>query len=374
MRVLDLTDEHVVYSTKLLADLGAEVIRLEPPDPDSVRRFRLREEQESERERVDGNTFHAYFNAGKRSVALDLTTSEGLALFEQLCSWADVVVEGLRAWGLSDELYARCCEANPALVWVAAREFAPETREKPKTTEIVRFALSGLMSITGAPSQPPMLVGGGLSNAVVSVNVAVAAYLGFISAQKTRQGGLIWVSAYEALVNIMQQDLFEAAFTHRAGKRCGSRHRHVAVAGASPCKDGFFVVSANEPANWRSLVEMVGDERLMDEHLNDEQRRKQQTDYIFELIAQWSAGSRKNEVAEAGQARRIPMAPVHDSLDVLHDPHLRARRVFQVVDNEEVAVLRAPWSEPVRPAPRLGQHTSEVVKEFELLTAARKGS
>ncbi len=373
MRVLDLTDEQVVYSTKLLADLGAEVIRLEPPTPDGVRRWRLREEQESERGRVDNNAFHAYFNAGKRSVTLDSTTPEGLSRFVQLCSCTDVVVEGLRAWWPSDEIYARCCEANPALIWVAAREFAPGTREQPKTTEIVRYALSGLMSITGAPGQPPMLVGGGLSNAVVSVNVAVAAYLGFISAQRTRQGGLIWVSAYEALVNVMQQDLFEAAFTQQAGKRCGSRHRHVAIAGASPCQDGFFVVSANEPANWRSLVEMVGDKRLMDEHLNDEQWRKQQTDYIFELIAQWSAGSRKNEVAEAGQARRIPMAPVHDSRDVLQDPHLHARGVFQEMDNEAVAVLRAPWSEPLRPAPRLGQHTAEVVKEFELLTAARNG-
>ncbi len=374
MRVLDLTDEQVVYSTKLLADLGAEVIRLEPPVPDGVRQWRLREEQESERKGVDGNVFHAYFNAGKRSMTLDLATPEGLSLFVHLCTCADVVVEGLQAWGPSDEIYARCCEANPALVWVAAREFAPETKEPPKTTEIVRFALSGLMSITGAPGQPPMLVGGSLSNAVVSVNVAIAAYLGFISAQRTRQGGFIRVSAYEALVNVMQQDLFEAAFTQQAGKRCGSRHRHVAVAGASPCRDGFLVVSANEPANWRSLVEMIGDERLMDVHLNDEQERKQQADHIFEIIAQWSAGSRKNEVAEAGQDRRIPMAPVHDSHDVLQDPHLRARGVFKVVNDEEVAVLRTPWSEPLRPAPRLGQHTAEVIRELGLLAAARNGS
>jgi CoA:oxalate CoA-transferase len=346
-RILDLTDDALAYATRLLVDLGADVIRIEPPGGG-------RRDESAE-----------YFHAGKRSVALDLRGEHGHEVFARLCGSADVVVEGITpAFDRVETIHARLLEANPHLSWVAVREFAPGAAPMAKGSEIVRYALSGLMSITGDPQGAPMLVGGGLSNAIVAAYAAVASHLGMLSARAGGRGRLIWVSAHEALLTVMQQGLLEAAFSGKIVKRAGSRHAHIAMAGALPCQDGHFVISANERRMWRALVEMVGDEQLADESLNDERERMRRQAEIFEILTRWAQGFEKAEISRSAQTRHIPVAPVHNMLDVVNDPQLRERAFFRPVgDDSAMPVLAAPWAHPAQPAPRPGEHTEEILHE-----------
>lgn len=352
LRIIDLTDPSMAYGTRLLADLGGDVIRVEGADAD-----------------ITTDVDRAYAHAGKRSVAIDLRRPDALDAFARLAESADVVIDGLAAaFPDTRGTHARLRDRNPRLAWVAVRPFAPEVTDDRPTSEIVRYAMSGLMSITGDPNGPPMLAGGGLSNGIVAVYAALAGLLAVRSARAASRGRLVWVSAHEALLSVMQQGLLDAAVAGRIVTRGGSRHAHIAMAGALPCKDGHVVISANERRMWRALVEMIGDARLADEALADERERMRRQAEIFDIVAEWTARFRKAELADAAQAESIPVAPVNTMADVARDPHLRARGFFEPMgDVGSGPALHAPWApRGPRPAPRPGQHTAQVLAEAGL--------
>ncbi len=347
LRVVDLTDTAAVYATRLLADMGADVARINAPgrgeSPDASYRF---------------------FNAGKRSAAIDLRCDEGLDVLVRLCTAADAVVEGIEpVFDQTERVYERCRAANAGLIWVAVRPFAPGVHAGGPSTEITRYAQSGLMSITGMPGQTPYVIGGGLSDAVTATYAALACFLGYRMARTSGSGRLIYVSAHEALATLMQQGLYEAAFSGRVVKRGGNRHAHIAASGALACLDGYVVISANERRMWQILVETVGDERLRDPALNDERVRMQRQAEIFDVLEGWTRRFTKTELSEMAQARGIPVAPVHDVEDLLRDPQLRARGFFQHVAGDEIATLSVPWRQPTVAAPLPGQHTAVLLGE-----------
>ncbi|HET8678801.1 MAG TPA: CoA transferase [bacterium] len=348
LRVLDLTDGSALYAARLLSDLGADVVRLEAsgePRPDASYRF---------------------FNAGKRSVVVNLDLAAGSDVLTRLCAAAHVVIDGMtpRLDDDTSRVYARCRAGNPMLVWVAVRPFAQGAGAAfTGTASIVRYALSGLMSITGRAEQAPLLAGGGLSDAIVAVYGALACLLGSRLARLTGEGRLIWVHGHEALSSIMQQGLYEAALSGRPVARRGSRHAHIAMAGALPCRDGYVVISANERRMWTALVDLVGDERLLDPALAEEQSRLARQDDLFEIVGAWTRKFTKAELSQLAQARGIPVAPVHSVEDLPDDPQLRARGFFQRVGDDEMPVLRVPWTQRPFPAPFPGEHTAEVLRE-----------
>ncbi len=347
LRVLDITDGAVAYATRLLADLGADVVRIDVPG--------RREGPEAPARCLD---------AGKRSVGIDLRRDEGVEVLARLCGVADAVVEGIEpVFDAAENVYARCRAGSPRLTWVAVRPFAPTAGAGRTSAEIVRYAQSGLMSITGMPGQAPCLLGGGLADAVTATYAALACLLGYRHARDSGSGRLIYVSAHEALATFMQQGLYEAAFSGRVVKRGGNRHAHIAASGALACRDGYVVISANERRMWETLVEMVGDERLRDAALNDERVRMEHQAEIFGVLESWARRFTKAELSEMAQARGIPVAPVHDIEALLHDPHLRARRFFHRVDGQDVPVLTTPWLTPPSGVSGPGAQTATVLRE-----------
>jgi crotonobetainyl-CoA:carnitine CoA-transferase CaiB-like acyl-CoA transferase len=345
--VLDLTDRAAAYAARLLVDLGAGVIRVDGPD------------------RARGRHPDRWLDAGKRSIGLDLRASQAVEVLARLCAAVDVVVDGMDpAFAQTDAVYERCRAANPRLTWVAIRPLAADARGAgAKSAEIVRYAQSGLMSITGMPDAPPVLVGGGLADAVTATFGALACLLGYRAARQSGAGRLVRVSAHEALSLLMQQGLYEAAFSGRVTRRGGHRHAHIAAAGALECRDGYVVVSANERRMWSALVEMVGDDRLRDEALTDERVRLERQGEIFDILGTWARRFSKADLAEMAQARGIPAAPVHDLDDLERDPQLRARGFFQPTDGEDMPVLVTPWRRRHEAAPRPGAHTEAVLTE-----------
>ena len=348
LRVLDLTDGSALYAARLLSDLGADVVRLEVSD------------------RTPHDASYRFFNAGRRSVVVDLAQAAGTDVLRRLCAVADVVIDGMTP-ALDDDtsrVYARCRAVNPRLVWVAIRPFAQGVgSDVASTASIVRYALSGLMSITGQAGQAPLLVGGGLSDAIVAVYGALACLLGSRLARLTGEGRLVCVSGHEALATVMQQGLYEAALSGRPVTRRGSRHAHIAMAGALPCRDGYVVISANERRMWTALVDLVGDQRLLDPTFAEEQSRLARQEDLFEIVGAWTRKFTKAELSELGQARGIPIAPVHAVEDLPDDPQLRTRGFFQHVGDDEMPALRVPWMRRPSPAPFPGEHTVEVLRE-----------
>ncbi len=351
LRVLDVTDGSALYAARLLSDLGADVLRLEASG------------------KTQSDASYRFFNAGKRSAVVNLELASGIDVLTRLCADTDVVIDGMLP-RLRDDLsqvYARCRTANPRLVWVAVRPFAQGAgNEMARTADIIRYALSGLMSITGQARQVPLQAGGGLSDAVVAVYGALACLLGSRLARRTGEGRLVWVSGHEALATFMQQGLYEAALSGRRVTRRGSRHAHVAMAGALPCRDGYVVISANERRMWTALVDLVGDARLLDPALADEQSRLARQEDVFEIVGAWTRKFTKAELCELAQARGIPVAPVHAVEDLSGDPQLRARGFFQQVGDDEMPVFRTPWMRRPSPAPFPGEHTAEVLREAGL--------
>jgi len=347
LRVLDLTDRAAVYATRLLVDLGADVIRVDGPGG------------------LPLDDADRWFNAGKRSIGLDPRTDEGIDVLARLCAAADAVVEGIQpAVGRVDAVYGRCRRANPRLTWVAIRPLVTDPdADGAGGAEIIRYARSGLMSITGMPDGAPVVVGGGLADAVVATFGALACLLGCRVARRDGAGRLIRVSAHEALSMVMQQGLYEAAFSSRVTRRGGNRHAHIAAAGALECRDGYVVVSANERRMWRALVEMVDDDRLRDDALADEGIRLERQSEIFDILGAWARRFTKADLSAMAQARGVPVAPVHDVDDLLRDPQLHARGFFQRVEGEEMPTLVTPWRAPLGAAPRPGAHTAAVLAD-----------
>jgi crotonobetainyl-CoA:carnitine CoA-transferase CaiB-like acyl-CoA transferase len=342
LRVLDLSDDAMAYAGRLLSDLGAQVVRVRPPgDRGRWRAGPLR-----------------YFTVGIDTVTVDPHRADARQTLLDLCGAADVVLDGPAPF-IPDHANLRDAarSAAPGLVWVAIREFHPGVDHPPDGGALARYARSGLMSITGDPSGPPLVAGGGLPDAIVAAYAALAAFLGARTARTSGEGRLIWVSAHEALVSLMPQGLMEAALTGRVVRRAGGRHGHIAMAGALPCRDGWAVISANERAMWRALVETIGDPRLRDPALDDERERMRRQAEIFSIVGEWTAGYGKAELCELLQARQIPVAPVHDPLDVARDPQLHARRFLS---HGAVAALTPPWASPRHPTFEIGRALPEL--------------
>ncbi|MDR7418895.1 MAG: CoA transferase [Armatimonadota bacterium] len=338
-RVLDLTDDTMVYAGRLLADLGCRVTRVVLPDARSA----------------GGDAGHAgrpgavsrYFTAGVDTVRVDTRRGDAHRVLLDLCASADVLIEGL-APRVADPAGLRDAARRvaPRLTWVAVREFARGVDDPAPGSGILRYARSGLMSITGDPSGPPLVAGGEMPDAIVAAYAALAALLGARDARARGEGRVIWVSAHEALASFASQGLLEAALTDRVVRRAGGRHAHIAMAGALPCRDGWVVISANERGMWRALVETIGDARLRDPALDDERERMRRQADIFAMVAEWTARFGKDELCDLLQARLIPVAPVHAPLDVARDPHLAARRFFGDGDRGGLARLTPPWRSP----------------------------
>jgi len=189
-RVVDLTSLSAIYATRLLAEAGHDVIRVEPRSGDAIRRMGpyLKDKQD-----LEHGSFHQFLNAGKRSLALDMQTPAGRSILEQLIGTADVVI------GSSplpfDESAVR--KANPRLVVTTVVD--------DSDPDICAYARSGLLSITGHPGQRPTLMGGRVYYAATGAYAGVATAAALLVAQQTGQGQTVRVSVMECLESLFEQ-------------------------------------------------------------------------------------------------------------------------------------------------------------------------
>ncbi|HVH62034.1 MAG TPA: CoA transferase [Candidatus Dormibacteraeota bacterium] len=325
-----------------LADLGADVIKIEPPVGGDVVR--------STAPFVDGESSNFIrLNRNKRCVALDLKDSRGKAIFERLARTADVVVENLRP-GAMARLgldYAPLKELNPRLIYIAASGWGQDGPLAQRSgLDIMAQARSGLMSITGEPDGDPVKVGVPICDLVCALYGALAAVSALRVRDQTGEGQLVDVSLFESAMSLAVWEAGRYFATGEIPVRHGSAHQASAPYQAVRAADGWVTIGAASPRNWQGLCRTLGLEGLENDALyaDPTSRMKNRSQLIAEIesvtvtrpVAHWITRL---------EAEGVPCAPLQDFGQSFTDPHLLARGFFWDAPHptlEEVRQLGSP--------------------------------
>lgn len=354
MQVIDLTSLSGAYAARLFAEAGHEVVRVELPEGDEVRRLPpfLRGKQD-----LEHGAYHQFLNAGKKSVTLDLDEADDRTRFLDLLAQADVFV-GNDPLPFDEET---CLKANPKLVLTKIVDDAPE---------LCAVARSGLMSLTGHPDRAPVTLGSHVPYLAVGVYAAVATAAALLVRNTAGRGLLATVSVRDSLASFVEQAMVEYRFSGTITKRRGSRGAITAVSGAMPCNDGHWVISQiHRPGRWSKFVEWVGDPELSaDPSLAEEENQHKHRDFIMQRLDTWAKRFTKNELVEQAQRLHFPASPVSTPLDLVGDPQLLARGFLSEMDHPEFGKINFPHGaiasvleNRMNPAPKLGEHNEEIL-------------
>jgi crotonobetainyl-CoA:carnitine CoA-transferase CaiB-like acyl-CoA transferase len=353
-----------------LADLGAEVIKVEPPDGgDQVRRMAPLLDGE-------GSAF-VRLNRNKRSIALNLKSPEGKEIFRKLVRTADVVVENLRPGTMSDLAlgYDSLRELNPGLVYVAASGWGQDGPLSPQPgLDIMAQARSGLMSITGTPGGDPVKVGVPVCDLVCALYGALAAVSALYARRETGAGQFIDVSLLEAGVSLAIWEAGKFFATGEIPRPQGSAHQSNAPYQAFASADGWLTIGATTPPNWVSFCRALGLERLLeDPRYTDTSLRYRHRDTLIPEIEKVIATRPTAHWLTLLERAGVPCAPIEDFGQVFNDPHLNARDYFWNAPHPTLGQVRQLGSPmrfsdtPVRrqkAGPLLGEDSADLLSEL----------
>ena len=374
-RVLDLTGEHGALCGKLLADLGADVIKIEPPEGDPTRRLPPFKDDEPHPER---SLRFISLNANKRGITLDLGTAAGAQSFRTLVTGADVLLEdGPPGWmdplGFTESDLARL---NPGLVHASVTGFGLSGPHRGfKAPELVAFAMGGLMNISGDPAFPPCVAPESSGYALGCIATASGIVAALLERSRSGLGQRVEVAAQDVMAT-MEHNISRFSQDGYIIRRQGSQHGASAPGRIFPAADGFVHIQAGTA--WEQLFDWLGrPEGLAGPEWAGLAHRRANLDVVNPIVAAFCRQRPKAALAAEGQARHIAVVPVNHPGEVAGDPHINGLGFFFDGEHPELGRVRhigAPYllrGSPARwyrPAPLLGQHNEEV------LGALAKGS
>ena len=384
-RVLDLTDYKGVFCTKIMADYGADVVRIEPPLGDPGR---SKGPFPNDEPGVESSAYFLFYNTNKRSITLNLETDLGQTIFKRLATKADVVVESLaigylKSLGLD---YESLSESNPGLIMASISPFGQTGSWKDfKSSDLIAMAASGYMQITGEPDQPPVRQGNEQSHYPGAQYAAVAIMAAlYYREMLSGEGQYIDVSQQEALITFYT-DAHPALAWMQMGQnvtRVGTNSTLVIPLGAFPCRDGWISAGVITPREWDNLAEWIyevtgNDEILNDKYKGGNQERAPHIDVITAMFLEFTTRFTADELFHEGQRRNLVFLPVNDVSDLMRDTQLDASNLWTEMDHEQVGRLKYPLgifdSEDFSPsqsaAPSLGQDNQSIYEGELGLTA-----
>jgi formyl-CoA transferase len=353
-----------------LADLGAEVIKIEQPEGgDQVRLAAPFVEGES--------SPFVRLNRNKRSLVLDLKSGRGKDIFRRLVRTADVVVENLRPGTMADlELdYGRLAELNPRLVYVAASGWGQDGPLSPLAgLDIMAQARSGLMSITGTPGGDPVKVGVPVCDLVCALYGALAAVSALRARERTGRGQHIDVSLFEAGVSLGVWEAGKHFATGEIPRPLGSAHQVNAPYQAVRSADGWFTIGATSTRNWATFCTAMGMDGLArDPRYVDTNTRFAHREELISEIEEVTTTRPKAHWIALLQEAGVPCAPIQDYGQVFADAHLQARGFFWDAPHETLGTVRQLGSPmrfsatPVRrdrAGPRFGEDSVALLSDL----------
>ncbi len=343
-----------------LADLGAEVIKVESPQGDDTRQWG------PPFIRHDGEDTAAYFhscNRGKKSVVIDFRTPEGQAQVRQLVADADILIENFKVGGLAKYGldYASLSEMNPRLVYCSITGFGqngPYARRAGY--DYIIQGMSGLMSVTGHPAGQPQKVG----VAVTDIFTGIYACTGILAAihqrQTTGKGQHIDIALMDVATAVMTNQAMNYLATGTAPQRLGNAHPNIVPYQVFDCADGHIIVASGNDGQFRQFCTLLGQSELGDhpDYATNAQRltnRRALDDVLTAQTLTWA----KADLLAACEAHGVPAGPINDMAETFADPQV-VHRGMQV-DLDGVPTVRLPISfsdadvSPKVPSPRLGK-------------------
>lgn len=373
IRLLDLT--HMLsgpYAGMMLADLGAETIKIEPPGKGEGTRRLLATDPK--------NSMHgmgAYFltlNRNKKSITINLKSEEGLALFYELVKTADIVLDNFSA-GVTSRLkidHAHLSEINPRIITCTITGFGEDgPGAKRPAFDMVAQAMGGGMSITGQPAGPPTRAGipiGDLGGGAMGVIGVLAA---LVARQTTGRGQHVDISMLDAQISLLN---YMATMYHLSGEipdKLGNGHFVHVPYNTFPTQDGYIIIAVITDNFWVNLMELVNLPELdTEENKGQPGRWKNQKEINQKLSDVFQTNTQAHWIGKLREAR-IPCAPVNNFAQALTDEQITHRNMVVEVEQVEGGSVKMPgnpiklsetYEDSYSPPPLLGQHTDEVLQ------------
>ncbi|MEM1105038.1 MAG: CaiB/BaiF CoA-transferase family protein [Pseudomonadota bacterium] len=364
------------FCGQLLADFGADVIKVEAPDrPDPARDWGAVKQ-------AGIGLMWPVIGRGKRAITLNLRISAGQDLLARLAADADILVENFRPgtlekWGLSPD---RLQEINPRLIIVRVSGYGQTGPEAGKAGYAsVGEAKAGLRHLIGEPDRPPARAGVSLGDTLTGTFAALGAMIAVHARQSTGKGQIVDAAIYESVLAVMESLIPEYALAGHTRERSGAILPKVAPSSAYPCADGMVIIGANQDTLFARLAEMCGADWASDPRYATHDARGDHQAELDDKISAWTRTRPVADVIAAADAHSVPCGPVNTARDLLEDAHVAARAA--IVRLAHPLLGDVPMQAPTpqlsetpgalsRPAPGHGAHTREVLAGLGLSAEA----
>lgn len=319
------------FCARLLADFGADVIKIEQAEGDTLRTFAHRREGRS--------LYNASMQRGKRIASIDLRTDDGRALVQRLCEGADIVVENFRAgtlerWGLG---YEALSAVNPGLVMVRISGFGQDGPYSDRGGYgVVCEAVSGLREITGDPDRPPPRVATSLTDYIAGLYAAFGAVMAIHERARTGRGQMVDSALYEGSFTFMEPHVPSFQQLGLVAERAGPLLPGNAPNSVYPTLDGHYIVlAAASDAVFARLAEAMGEPELLDDPaFSSALARAENQAAIDARVTAWSQALNCDAIEAALQVAKVPAARIYTMEDIFADPHYRARNMLVDVPDD----------------------------------------
>lgn len=379
VRVLSVeTQVSAPFCTMMLADAGAEVIKIEPPGRGDVAREPGPIIKNEKGERVSG--YFMRFNRNKKSLTLNLKEEEGREVFQALVKESHVLVENLRPGSLKKMGlgYDDLKKENPGLIYAAISGFGQMEglvgpySQRP-AYDIVIQAMAGFMHLIGSEDGPPLHPMIALGDIIPGMNTAYAITMALLKKEKTGEGDFIDISMFDVMMSVTERASTLYSLTGKVMGR--GKESLIHPWGAYQTRDGYVAIIILESRMWKRFCEVIERPELFDDpRFDNAMKRAQGREELDPIINQWMGQFTSEEVTNKLLAAKIPCGPVQDASHLYECEHAQARKMWVEVDDpvaSKVKLVGTPIKmkniaveETARPAPRLGEHSEEVLQDI----------
>lgn len=392
IRVLDLSRIMAgPWSTQILADLGADVIKVERPGAgDDTRSWGPPFLKDTQGQATKEAGYYLSVNRGKRSITLDIATAEGQEVIKRLARTSDVVVENYKVgtlvrYGLD---YDSLKVINPKLIYASVTGFGQTgPRKNAAAYDFAIQAMGGLMSVTGErddlPGGGPQKVGIPIVDLMTGMYTTVGILAALARRAETGVGDYIDVAMLDVQAAFLANQAMNYLVSDRAPKRSGNRHPNIQPQDVFPCADGFIVLAVGNDGQFAKLCEIIGrSEWSQDERFATNPARVRNHGDLDPMLRSEFGKRTRDDLIAALDAVGVPCTPINTVPEVFEDPQIKHRGMLRLLPHPTAGLVpqvvsplnfvNAPLSFD-RPPPLLGEHTAEILAEVGMTTVSRQG-
>ncbi len=371
--VLDFTKVYSgPYCTLLLADLGAEVIKIERKNTgDDSRSFRPKPNT------VEGSGYFMYMNRNKKSIELDLKDPEAKKIIYRLCKKADIVVEN-NAPGVTEKLgisYEDLKQHNPRIIYGSITGFGQNGPYKNKPAyDIIAQAMGGYMAVTGPKNGMPMKLGTSMGDSIAGVHMAFAIMSAIYHRDRTGEGQFIDIAMMDSCFATLENHVVIQTIGGVTPQRNGNSNQNASPFNTFRSKDGYVCIAVANDALFERFCNAIDNPGLInDERFINNQNRKDNEDLLTPIVEEWTSQKTTEEICEIFDKAKVPVGPILGIDELVEDPHILAREMIIEQDHPYGGKIKMPGC-PIKfsetkidrfdPSSRLGADTEYILKSY----------